>query len=157
MSIDGADKVNDYMRVYTKTHRSYKNFNRFCTEIPHAEMTIHTVHTNLSVSYMREFYEGLSDRIERVDTMSHFAITYPYIYSISNLPESYRKRVLEKLEGVDTTEDTIGWAYRRAIDLVKEHMERPFNPAHWSEFLLQNRDFDSKLRGETNLIDVLNV
>lgn len=162
-SIDSIGKYNDYMRTLTKTSRVVDNFNKWCREVPHAEMSIHTITTNISslgiVEHLRNIYN--SDMFDRVDAFSHFMVDWPVEYRVHNQPPAMRQRVLDSInEFRDEVESYIGADIETAKNIlinIERQFERPFDIKEWAMFLKKNKEHDVLSKSDTSIIEIMKV
>lgn len=158
-SIDSVSEVNDFMRTFTKTNTVIENFNRICREIPHAEMAIHTVTTNISAMYFTEFCDFIvSDKLERLDGFSHFMLDNPTQFVVHNLPTNIRDRLTQQYNKYMSSNklDKGNFLHRRLLNVMNNVLlsfdENEFVIDNWVTFMRFNAEFTAKVKPRDKLV-----
>lgn len=167
VSIDSVPKYNDYMRSLTNTNRVYDIYNKWCREVPHAEMAIHTITTNISslgiVEHLRDVING--NKLDRIDAFSYYMVGYPAIYKVTNLPEPLRVKVtknietyLGELELMDKDDEEQPYIIN-TIDILRNILNlfetTKFDIMQWGDFLRRNKEHDSAVRSGTTITNII--
>lgn len=157
-SQDGPTEVNEYMRTFAKTERSYATMRewleRYDTDGTHTGVGI-TV-SNVTVFHLLEFALEIQAQFPECAPnleLTYTVVSHPSYFTPSNLPAHLRQRAAEKIQAdlARVSEvGTEGSLLRRSFQEICEqalHLLtlRDFVPAEWTEFLRFNSIHDAAL------------
>ena len=152
VSIDGYEKINDYIRYPSKWNTIVKNLNIY-SNMPNVKIKInHTVQLSniIHVADFIDWYQKNYFNKNNVILFLHI-LKNPYFLACNHLPENLKKITLEKLLKLENKLIVTNIKPLLKMLMFKENQE--IHDANWSQFISYTKKLDA--RRNQNILDVV--